>query len=1025
LNAEDHIARFSDAVAVEKRRRLTAGRRRAVPRRRAALAWLAAASLCAGLALSGPGCGGQGREEGTPRERGVELQFDGGRLSDGQGATLVTNLADLRWAAVVDADSRRTAWLPARSAGEPGFREAEPGRKWTASGFVRGPGADISGVLRDNKLMEYEWEIEKADDGSLTVLYSAKVRQHVVLASFSKFTLRFPLRRFLGALVTVDDAFGGTVPRDAPMRSYHPSYWEGPARSLELLADDLSLEIEFDVEGFNWVSLLDGRSLSPPDTFLVLELFPSLSGPHERLGKLAPRGSAYSTSFVVRSGPGRREPPTTRSFAAKTYPPRPLPAALAAELARAGWSESPFLRDAAGGEGPTFGDAPRSCELALKGRRCIWTVSTSGEADPVPVYLLAAGPVRNLRIKTNGEGDFADTRELLRDIGALAEEPPVRAERIWRYAARRTYTMPLHPTADLGEFLGSYGYGFSSTLSATALVKLWADAGLPARRVFLSGARGYALAEAFYDGGWRAYDLAERTYYVRRDGNVASAQDLVDDPELVSANSDASGAAPGGELAREAAAERYDGASISYNAAAISLERRRSITLRRGEILFRAYGPLGKPAPSPRVPDSYANALLAFVPDLTDEECISGFSSVDNLRHSAGALVVQDPSSPASLEYSARTPYVITEAHLEISATPGVLERATVLLSVDGGGSWLPVNLDSESGSADLTPLLVPGPQPPGTAYEKLDRNFGYDVHLEIAPAGEGEEASVMSFEVFTWCQANPAFLPRLAAGENEVLVECEGYGGAAAASLGWIEPAVRVSPRRPSPGDSVRLAGTIVDLTPESHRRLRIVAYGNGSGGSLLLGSCEIAPGSTDRAQFDFAAGPICPAAPGPGGRTSECEMTLRIEDDTGSPLEGLGAVSVLRVPLAEKPDLVVRPELVSFRAAAGPEGEAALTAIVRNFCPTKRLLYMQGTPSGPTELQLVDESVDPPALLAEAPVPALPPGGHAAVTLRWKPAGADLPPSLLLVVDPRNKVQERDERNSVAVRPESAEAG
>lgn len=962
------------------------------------------------------GCHGK---RGADDERTLQWTFDGARVvSVPDSVPLTGPLINERWAAVVDAESRKIAWLQVPLNDGPRLTEVEPGRLWVADGYVLGPGEDFSEVLRDNKLLKYTWEVERTGDKTLSVNFSAKVLQHVVIASFSNFELRLPLSGHAGARAEVDGSFGGTIRRNLPPGPLHPSYWEGPLSSLTIGGPRVQVDVDFTAGGFSWVSLLDARALPRPDTALVVEMYPAIAGPHELLGSLAMKDNVYESSYTLTLSfpPSPTDPPVSTAKAEAIDAPAALPAAAKSRLAGAMWEMEPFIasdRDPAP-DGPAFSVHPRRCEIRIPSGRSLWSLDAGDEGKPRPAYIAATGPVEGLRLTINGAGDGLDGEGAVDQLDLELLAPSARAEAVWRYAAGTTYQMPVYPTTDLGEFLSSYGYGLSSTLSTMALVKLWGHAGLPSRRVFIDGEIGSAFAEVYYEGDWRLYDLAGRTFYADpADNSVPSAADLVNSPALVAANCDAGGEGPGGAPAAETAGLRFEGASISYNPGNISFERSMCVNLSRGETLIRLFRPLGVHAPSPRTPYNYANSLLVFEPDLDDDGALEGFKSATNCEISDGKIVPEDRTSPVSLEYRARSPYVIVQSILEVEAEPGTLERIAVMVSKDEGLTWIPVPLDSSSGVADLTPQLVPGPQPAGTAYENLERNFSFLLHLEVSPGRSELDGSIGALSVVTAGQINPAGLPRLSSGTNTLETYCATSGEGAYVDIGWIEGVPGASAA--FVGEEFSLTGAVVNRG-DSRAPCRVAGYSASGGERVDLGSWSTAEavGPGREVPFELSCSAAGLASIENQLQSGAYEIMLEIE---GAAPRWDSRLPVRVMPL-NRPDLVVRPELVTFSPSRPRPGtEVVVTAIVRNHCRTGNLLYLQGAPSGPFEVTLYEAAGDSRSPVEAVSLPGLSPCSFAPVTFKWTPPSTPGPISLQIVADSGDSVRERDERNTAAV--------
>jgi len=963
------------------------------------------------------------------REQGpLSWTFDGERITTDDGRVLVEGpLMNANWAAVTDSESRKIAWLPVPDTEGAPPEMVEAGRRWVREGTIIGPGAEVSETLAEKQLIMYEWEAVKQGESSLKVRYRANLIDHVVFASFSHFRILLPLSPYVGAKATVDETHGGVILERFHGGPTHPSYWEGPARSIRLEADDLTLEIELSEGGFTWTSLVDGRAIAARDSFLVLQLCPSIAGPREKLGTLAWRGTDYTASFTINILPPRTEPPkpTIRQEAAVLRPPVALPPAVTQAFDTSAWELKPFSDPVSEDRSApiTLGNEALWCDLPLRGASAEWGLEVGGRGEPRPAFLYLKGPVEDFYLKINGMGDFRDPWDLLDQLDPLPVSPRDRAEEIWRYAAGVTYPMPLHPTDDLGEFLGSYGYGFSSTLSAMALVGLWECAGFPARRAFVANPKGHAtLGEVYYDGDWHAYDLHRRTFYVDpSDWSPASAEELSQRPDLVRFNRDAGGRSPSGAIADDLVASSYEGAEVSYNPGSFSFQRLLRTSLAEGETLVRFYRGLNRWAPSPREPDCYANALLAFCPDLGEKTALRGFSRTENFAIRDGAMFPADPSRPAWFEYRAATPYVIVESTLHVDCDPAALAGASLLLSKDDGTTWTRLPLDEATGRADVTPALVGEPEEPGAAYEELERNFGFVLHFELPASPEGGNARIDGVKVLTWSQVNPSLLPRLDLGPNEIEMTCREHGPGASAGLAWIEVGPRTDPERPFVAEPFTVNGEVSNGGEAPVGELVVSAYANGESGPVEMGSGRpagpIDPG--EERSFSVSCDPpdieaLYPTGPPCRLRTA---VEIRREGDSSQPA-AWGERTELDVDVRHKPDLVLVPGLteVSPRAPS-PGQEVEIRVLVGNFCPTRELLFLNGTSVASADVALFEPAGDSRRLIEQATLENLAPGGGALAVFRWTAPSAPGLKRLLLVADPDDLLDERDERNSITL--------
>lgn len=77
--------------------------------------------------------------------------------------------------------------------------------------------------------------------------------------------------------------------------------------------------------------------------------------------------------------------------------------------------------------------------------------------------------------------------------------------------------------------LNAWGYGFCSDLSEV-FSKLVGGLGYTSRMVYLGS---HAVAEVYYEGNWHMFDLDRNAYYRNQGGEIASARELVDNPNLI------------------------------------------------------------------------------------------------------------------------------------------------------------------------------------------------------------------------------------------------------------------------------------------------------------------------------------------------------------------------------------------------------------------------------------------------------------------------------------------------------------
>lgn len=105
--------------------------------------------------------------------------------------------------------------------------------------------------------------------------------------------------------------------------------------------------------------------------------------------------------------------------------------------------------------------------------------------------------------------------------------------RTWRFAME--HMASLNPLTDAQWqddpllMIGSVGFGKCDHL-ASVLTELWGRQGFRTRLWWLGG---HVVSEVFADGRWQMYDSSLGVFYLNRDGRVASVEELVSDPALI------------------------------------------------------------------------------------------------------------------------------------------------------------------------------------------------------------------------------------------------------------------------------------------------------------------------------------------------------------------------------------------------------------------------------------------------------------------------------------------------------------
>lgn len=135
----------------------------------------------------------------------------------------------------------------------------------------------------------------------------------------------------------------------------------------------------------------------------------------------------------------------------------------------------------------------------------------------------------------NGQVAFARMDQIIDTVRALPDdiEDESFARKLWRFVRDNVYHAP-PVSAEQWLYaswptMASFGWGFCGHVAAV-FVRIARAAGYEAR---VWGLNGHVVPEVYAEGAWQMYDPDLAVYYHRRDGAVASVEDLVGDPFLI------------------------------------------------------------------------------------------------------------------------------------------------------------------------------------------------------------------------------------------------------------------------------------------------------------------------------------------------------------------------------------------------------------------------------------------------------------------------------------------------------------
>lgn len=154
-----------------------------------------------------------------------------------------------------------------------------------------------------------------------------------------------------------------------------------------------------------------------------------------------------------------------------------------------------------------------------------------------------------------------------------------------------------------------------------------------------------------------------------------------------------------------------------------------------------SYGLILEPYVNARPARSYANGVIAFNPDFSNDAFLKSFASTENVKYADHALVPAESGRPGSVTLALASPYIFSGRSL------GTAEGAEKIeISVDDGKSFSPVDFEKLGTAAKGKMKAV--------------------VRISFAQA-------LKSLSLSMDVQNNPGALPYLSPGKNNVAVTC------------------------------------------------------------------------------------------------------------------------------------------------------------------------------------------------------------------------------------------------------------
>jgi len=265
-----------------------------------------------------------------------------------------------------------------------------------------------------------------------------------------------------------------------------------------------------------------------------------------------------------------------------------------------------------------------------------------------------------------------------------------------------------------------------------------------------TGGTQHAFEEAFYNGGWRLFDLSAPTYWLKRDdAAVAGQRDLFDDPYLLIRNQ----GGIGNFIRGEPSLPSFETVERPHNM---------DFFLRPGEKASFCWHNEGRwfelmrerePLPIGQVPPYFGNGAIVYSPVAGGDAAV-----FENLTPEAAdggtALRPTNPEKPASMIYRLQCPYTISDASVTGTCEAPTAGAASLSLSFDRGETWTPVWTNKEK-SGELTANML----------DHVTARYEYWLKLDLK-----DGACVTGLRVRTTFVQSPFVLPgKLSLGSNRI----------------------------------------------------------------------------------------------------------------------------------------------------------------------------------------------------------------------------------------------------------------
>jgi hypothetical protein len=260
--------------------------------------------------------------------------------------------------------------------------------------------------------------------------------------------------------------------------------------------------------------------------------------------------------------------------------------------------------------------------------------------------------------------------------------------------------------------------------------------------------------------------------------------------------------------------------------------------------------------------------------------------------------------------------------------------------------------------------------------------------------------------------------LPRLKHGSNELEAKCGEWGRGASLGLAWIEAGLGTDPDFPVRGQTFIVHGEVFNDGESAADNFTVKTYAHSASGLVEIGrwrsESPVNPGDSRSFSMSCDSPDLRMLYPASPPRKLEATVEVRRENET-SESPAWETRSELSIDLRHKPDLVVVPGLSRISPAQPAPGQQVEVGIlVKNFCPTRELLYLDGSTVSSVDVALFELEGESRRLVQQLTLEEIPPGGGAPALFQWTAPSEPGAKRLLVVVDTAQVIDESDEENS-----------